>query len=238
MKKAFCLLIVLFFAFQPLTGTMNGETEPVNTAGNTISVKAEKLNIADSSISSKAAKSLTGYKICVDPGHGGTDPGAIGPTGYEEADANLDIGLRLRDLLVSDGATVYMTRTDDIYLTNRDRYTYANSTDGEILVSIHFNGSTDHGLNYTQGLYAKWKKDINLASTIHNQLYPSLEIPDGGLLQFASGVILKAEMPATIQEVAFISNTTECGLLTNGTGERQEQIAQLLYSGINEWFAG
>ena len=93
-------------------------------------------------------------------------------------------------------------------------------------------------MNYTQGLYAKWKKDINLASTIHNQLFLSLGIQDGGLLQFASGVILKAEMPATIQEVAFISNTDECSKLSDETGERQDQIAQSLFNGINEWFVG
>lgn len=185
-----------------------------------------------------AQSNLEGHKVIIDAGHGGSEPGSMECPGLTEADANLQVAQLLKSKLEADEATVYMTRTDDSYLTNRDRYTYANGTDGEILVSIHFNGATDHNLNYTQGLYAKWKKDIDLASTVHNQLYPSLGIPDGGLLQFASGVILKAEMPATIQEVAFISNTTECGLLTNGTGERQEQIAQSLYNGINEWFAG
>ncbi|HUV42714.1 MAG TPA: N-acetylmuramoyl-L-alanine amidase [Patescibacteria group bacterium] len=179
----------------------------------------------------------TGHKIVIDAGHGGDEPGSMECPGLSEADANLDVAKRLKALLEPD-VTVYMTRESDVYMTNRDRYTLANNTDGEILVSIHFNGSTDHELNYTQGLYAKWKKDIDLASTIHNQLYPSLGIGNGGLLQFASGVILKAEMPATIQEVAFISNMTECGLLTDGTGNRQQQIAQSLYNGINDWFAG
>src|SRR4030042_2708785 len=184
-----------------------------------------------------AQSNLDGNKIIIDAGHGGNDLGSMECSGLSEADANLEVAQLLETKLLADGAIVHMTRTDDSYLTNRDRYTFANNTDGEILVSIHFNGSTDHELNYTQGLYAKWKKDINLASTIHNQLL-SLEIPNGGLLQFASGVILKAEMPATIQEVVFISNTTECGLLTDGTGSRQEQIAQSLYNGINDWFTG
>jgi len=185
-----------------------------------------------------AQSSVEGHKIVIDAGHGGSEPGSTECPGLPEKDANLQVAKLLESILIDSGADVYMTRTGDSYLTNRDRYTYANSTDGEILVSVHFNGSTDHSLNYTQGLYAKWQKDIDLASTIHNQLYPSLGIADGGLLQFASGVILKAQMPATIQEVAFISNTTECALLTNGTGERQEQIAQSLFNGINEWFAG
>ncbi len=185
-----------------------------------------------------AASNVADHKIVIDVGHGGSEPGSMECPGLNEKEANLDVAIKLKEKLEDNDAIVYMTRETDVYMTNRDRYTYANGTDGEILVSIHFNGSTDHNLNYTQGFYAKWKKDINLASTIHNQLYPSLGINDGGLLQFASGVILKAEMPATIQEVAFISNTTECSLLKDGTGNRQEQIAQSLYNGINDWFGG
>jgi N-acetylmuramoyl-L-alanine amidase len=185
-----------------------------------------------------ASSDLTGHKIILDPGHGGSDPGSTECVGLYESDANLQITLLLRDMLEANGATVYMTRDDDSYLTNRDRYTYANSTDGEILVSIHLNGSLDHTLNYTQGLYAKWQKDINLTSVLHNQLVEDLGIPDGGLLQFASGVILKAEMPSTLQEVVFISNENECLALTDGSGDRQHEIAESLFLGINDWFDG
>jgi len=118
-----------------------------------------------------AASSVTGHKIVIDAGHGGSEPGSMECSGLSEADANLQVANLLKAKLKVDGATVYMTRDSDEYLTNRDRYTYANNTDGEILVSIHFNGSTDTGINYTQGLYAKWQKDIDLASTIHNQLF-------------------------------------------------------------------
>ncbi len=184
-----------------------------------------------------AQSAVGGHKIIIDAGHGGSDPGSTECPTLLEKVANLQVAKLLESKLIGEGATVYMTRTDDSYLTNRDRYTYANGTDGEILVSIHFNGSTNHSINYTQGLYSKWKKDKNLALTIHNRLYPSLGIDDGGLLQFASGVILKAEMPATIQEVAFISNTEECNKLTDETQKRQDEIAKALLNGINSWFA-
>lgn len=186
-----------------------------------------------------AESTISGHKIIIDAGHGGSDPGAMTCPGKPESVANLEVAFILQDLLESEGATVYMTRETDTYLTNRDRYTYANNeTDGEILVSIHFNSSSDKSINYTQGLYAKWKKDINLASTIHQRLAQELDITDGGLLQFASGVILKADMPATIQEVAFISNELECLKLKDGAGERQKEIALSLFNGINDWFAG
>lgn len=181
-----------------------------------------------------AGSSVTGHKIVIDAGHGGTDPGSTMCEGKTEAQANLEVAMLLHDQLEDEGATVYMTREDDEALDNRDRYTYANSTDGEVLVSIHFNGSTDRTINYTQGLYAKWKKDIDLASTIHNRLASELGIEGKDLLQFASGVILKAEMPATIQEVSFISHPDECaGLLA---GARQKVIAQSLYNGLADWF--
>ncbi len=78
---------------------------------------------------------------------------------------------------------------------------------------------------------------MTLASVLHEQLASDLGIQDGGLLQFASGVILKADMPATIQEAVFISNTDECIALKNESGDRQLEIAQSLYEGIDDWFS-
>ena len=59
---------------------------------------------------------------------------------------------------------------------------------------------------------------------------------DGIVRQFASGVVLKADMPATLQEAVFISSTEECTQLSDGTGVRQQQIAQALYLGLLDWF--
>lgn len=61
-----------------------------------------------------------GVKICIDPGHGGYDPGAVGPTGLKEKDVTLDISLRLRDYLSQVGIEVIMTRTNDIPIWTRD----------------------------------------------------------------------------------------------------------------------
>src|SRR5579859_4924468 len=88
-----------------------------------------------------SASSVVNHKIVLDPGHGGTDAGTTEcPTMYEK-DANLKVGLILQQMLQSAGATVYMTRTTDTYLTNADRYNFANSKGAEALVSIHMNGS-------------------------------------------------------------------------------------------------
>jgi hypothetical protein len=64
-----------------------------------------------------------------------------------------------------------------------------------------------------------------------------LGIPDGGVRKFASGVILKSGMPATLQEAVFISSTEECARLSDASGARQQQIAHALYLGLVDWFA-
>ena len=151
---------------------------------------------------------VSGHTIVLDPGHGGRDPGSAECPGYMESEANLDVALRLRDLLNSSGATVFLTRVTDTYLTNKDRYTYANNVGAEVLVSIHQNGSTDHSIDGTIGLWGKRRKDLDFVKVMHARLAAELGVPDQGVTNFASGVLLKSEMPATIQEGVYISIST------------------------------
>ena len=79
-------------------------------------------------------------KIIIDPGHGGKDPGAIGKSGLKEKDVNLDIALRLRQLLRDRlHVEVLMTRDSDTYPTLQERTKFANTHDGKLFISIHAN---------------------------------------------------------------------------------------------------
>ena len=180
---------------------------------------------------------LAGKIIILDPGHGGDDYGSVECVGLPEKDATLDIAYRLKALLEKDGAEVFLTRSDDSTKSNNDRYTFANSVNGEALVSIHLNSSTNHNKDGTKGLYGKRLKDKAFTEVVHKRLANELNIPDLGITNFASGVLLKSNMPASIQETVFISNTNECNLLTDGTGNRQQQIARSLYNGLLDWFS-
>jgi N-acetylmuramoyl-L-alanine amidase len=92
-----------------------------------------------------APAQLTGRKIGVDPGHGGGDPGAIGPTGYQEKEAALMTSLALKRYLEADGATVFMTRRTDptggaqIELATRSAYFVSNAVDRAL--SVHYNSA-------------------------------------------------------------------------------------------------
>ena len=183
-------------------------------------------------------------QVVLDPGHGGTDSGAVNTRyGLTEKEQNLDVAKRLETLLEGDGYTVCMTRTEgeDPTLSNNDRYTYANATGARVLVSIHMNGSTNTSDDYTTTLFGKWRKDKELATTVFNSLSTLPAASGTGTIarrtpySFASGVLLKSEMPATIAETVFITNDREGQLLSDGTGTRQQQIAQALRVGIENY---
>ena len=173
--------------------------------------------------------------VVLDPGHGGSDSGAV-YNSLREADVNLDIAFRLKTLLENAGYTVFMTRIDDSTKNNNDRYTFANSVGGNALVSIHLNASTDHSVNGTQGFWGKKNKDETFTRTVHQALASQLGVNDRGVTNFPSGVLLKSNMPSTLQETVFISNDVENAKLQDGTGNRQQEIAQALFIGIDNWF--
>ena len=201
---------------------------------------------------------LSDKMICLDPGHGGSDPGAIYNDGMiylEEADINLDVAYALKALLEADGAEVVMTRPDDSDNTNSDRYTFANKEEADILVSIHTN-SVLRNPDTVDGSMALYFHDDDkvLAQTIYAVMSPYLRdmrpagvvtFTEWGVRKFASGVLMKSDMPAAIMEPLCMSHPAEAALLVtpvyldNGTTAnpdcndcRRAQIAQAIYQGI------
>lgn len=176
------------------------------------------------------------YSICIDAGHGGTDMGTVNE-GLQEKNVNLDTAKMLRDKLVSSslGFTVFMTRTTDVALSNADRYNYCNSQKAAILVSIHHNGSSNSSIDYATALYMK-KVDKTLADLVATKVSTALGLPKNPISRFASGVLLKANMPATISEGFFLTNTNEHTLLTTDYNSRLNQEADGLLNAVNSYF--
>ncbi len=83
-------------------------------------------------------------RIVIDPGHGGHDTGTLGPTGLEEKEVVLDVGLKLKKLLEQrTGCEVIMTRSDDTFIPLEERTAIANEKSADLFVSIHANASAD-----------------------------------------------------------------------------------------------
>jgi len=86
-------------------------------------------------------------RIIIDPGHGGKDPGAIGPKGTKEKDLTLDIAKRLKRLLEENlHVEVFLTRDDDYYVGLRERTQFANKNDGKLFISIHANATRNRNV--------------------------------------------------------------------------------------------
>ena len=179
-----------------------------------------------------ASSTPTPKSVCIDPGHGGTDAGAVNQDLLEK-NVNLDVALLLESKLQAAGFTTFMTRRDDRTLSNADRYNYCNGQRAAILVSVHHNGSTNPNVDYTMALYAK-RADMNLATIVASTVSSQLALPNNGISRFASGVLLKAEMPATISEGFFLTNTNEYNLIKNSG--RLDQEANALLSAIQTYF--
>jgi len=88
---------------------------------------------------------ITGKRVVIiDPGHGGKDPGAIGPTGLKEKDVTLGIALYLEKLLKGAGIPTYLTRSKDEFVYLENRTNFANQKNGFVFVSLHANSVLNH----------------------------------------------------------------------------------------------
>lgn len=88
-------------------------------------------------------------RVAIDAGHGGSDPGALGPTGIREKDVTLAIAHKLAPMLARQGIQVALTRDEDRYVTLEERTARANAFGADLFVSIHCNAAenkTRHGV--------------------------------------------------------------------------------------------
>lgn len=149
---------------------------------------------------------LRGKTVVVDPGHSG-DPGAIGPTGYTEAKANLKISLALKKELRRKGAKVVMTRQDDRHVALYDRPSIAKANDADLFVSIHNNALPDGVnpfVNNGSSTYYYHPHSIDLARAIQKELLSETKLNDYGLYHGNLAVNRPTQYPAVLIECAFM----------------------------------
>lgn len=165
-----------------------------------------------------ATAPLTGRTFMVDPGHGGWDPGAVGPTGLREKDVNLRVANALRDCLVQyGGARVSMTRTSDYYVSLEKRVEMANSQGVQRFISVHHNSNTNRSLNGS-AVYAARESSWtarDLRDKVQKRLVGTMGLRNIGSQTAGYYVIKYTNMPAILTEASFISNPYEEARLKN-----------------------
>lgn len=175
-----------------------------------------------------------GHLVAIDPGHGGQDPGAIGPSGLREADVVLDIAMRVRDLLVRDGIRVMLVRDSDATVDLEDRPRLAREGGATIYVSIHANASPRAAVNGTETFYLT-PQSLVLAQMIQDELGVILGIPSRGIKTANFMVLRDNEMPAVLVETAFISHADDELRLRDQTF--RQHVAEAVHHGIARFLA-
>jgi N-acetylmuramoyl-L-alanine amidase len=165
--------------------------------------------------------SLKGRLIAVDPGH--PPGGATGPTGLREAEANLAIGLALKDLLEREGARVFMTRTEDVPLELSTRVDLAERAGAELLVSIHNNALPDGVnpvVNHGTSVYYNQPRSLQLARTVQAALVRRLGARDLGIGRGDLAMVRTTWMPSVLTEGLFVIVPEQEAALRSPRGQR------------------
>ncbi len=195
-------------------------------------------------------------RIVLDPGHGGTDPGAQNKAaGISEKQLTLSVALKLQKILQQKGFEVLLTRKEDQYLTLSERSEKAIAYKADLFVSLHFNaasnttasgietyaftpcGQASTGRSHPQAddfkSYPGNQYDIPnacLAFCIQTALQRSLHANDRGVKRARFAVLKEMHCPAVLIEAGFISNPKEAQSFKKEA--YQEKLAQAITTGI------
>lgn len=189
--------------------------------------------------------SLAGSVILLDPGHGGSDSGALGYNGsIYESQMNFANAVELKNELESRGAAVYLTRYDDLKVTLEERKAMTYSLKPDLYISLHCDGSEDKSIYGTSAYYFK-PMSQPLAGAIYDemsQMYQSyMYSPDKaqnalrGCRYHPFSVTRVEDCPSVLIEVGYITNDEECAKFTNE--ETRKKTAVAIANGIEKYIS-
>jgi N-acetylmuramoyl-L-alanine amidase len=188
------------------------------------------------------SNALKGKVIVVDPGHGGSNPGAVG-NNTRESDNNLAVALKLQDKLTRSGAKVIMTRSSDRTVAAEGstltqelaaRVDLAEANHADLFISLHSNENADTTI---QGATTYYHSDqsAKLALAVQNSLVSVTGATDKGTDQADFYVLRTPSMPSVLVEMGFVSNSAEAKKLN--TDAYRDEIATGVNKGISQYFS-
>ena len=177
--------------------------------------------VAALSFNAQAATKWTNYKIMLDPGHGGSDGGASGPSAPHEATLVLRCGNALKTRIVNEcGGTVKMTRSTDVFISLSSRKSQSVSYDPYIFCSLHLNAYNKTAKGTETYYYWTTGNSSTLANKVHAQLIANFKTVSGftptnrGVKTAGYTVITgSSSVPAILTEGLFVDNSTEWGII-------------------------
>ncbi|WP_099159074.1 N-acetylmuramoyl-L-alanine amidase family protein [Virgibacillus ndiopensis] len=227
------LVILLLIAVSLL---VDQKPSASNSEENKSQSKNEQLisNQADDK-SSKGDTADDLYKVVIDPGHGGNDPGSIGASGSYEKDFTLSLATKVYQLLKQiPQIDVYMTRDEDVFLSAeaRVRPKFANDLGADLYISIHANTFTDPSVSGTETYYYN-QNSLSLANIIHKHVAEATGFRNRGVKKENYFVLKDTTMPATLLEIGYITNPKDEKMML--TDQFQESVATSIKNGVKEY---
>ena len=222
----------------PLLGLSRGASslvQPSNSPG------IATLSQSDGTDVKPTSNILQGKTIVVDPGHGGSNPGAVA-NGTRESDFNLAASLALQDKLRKAGAKVVMTRTADktvapegssLSTELQKRVDFAKANQGDLFVSIHANSNPDKKIAGAMTFFSQSGSEP-LAKDIQAALVKATGANDRGVHAANFHVLRNTSMPSVLVETGFLTNAAEAKLLRNDA--YRSKIVQGIFDGVVQYF--
>ncbi len=174
----------------------------------------------------KPAKSIPSvFNVFIDAGHGGGDPGGIGPMGLPESFVNLSIALKLRKLLDAKGIRTEIDRTSNVDVSLGQRVAEANKSGSNLFIGLYCNSVVVPYL-YGTTTYYFHRNSYQFANYLEHYISSKLNLKYDGVVRDDLYVLRFVDMPAVVIEYAYISNPYEEHLLASST------FRQLIADGI------
>jgi N-acetylmuramoyl-L-alanine amidase len=189
----------------------------------------------------RLSASLEGARVGIDPGHGGDDPGVVGPGGTTEAEASLLLAEALRDELAERGAVPYLLRAANANPSATERAAVANRAGVEILIALHAGAAEDPNTGGTAAFYygrEDWHSQAGrrLAEMIQHEITSQLGVADAGAHAKVLPILRETQMTAVHLEPCTLTNPKEEAMLRDESFRRD--IARAVADAVEHFFGG
>jgi N-acetylmuramoyl-L-alanine amidase len=180
------------------------------------------------SVRTAAAK----YKIVIDAGHGGKDPGANGYSGRFEKHFTLELARKVYDRMLQDPELApLMTRTDDSFVELEDRAKFANEAQADLFISIHGN-TYESAISGTETYYYS-SRGRAFGEVMHRHVTEATQLNDRGLRESPFKVLKLTKMPAVLLELGYLSTQSDEQKMLSA--EFQDRVAAAIVAGAKEY---
>lgn len=179
---------------------------------------------------------LSGLKIVLDAGHGGSEIGTTGCLGHKEKDINLQLTNKLQEKLVQKGARVFSTRADDYNIELKNRVEAAQYLNSDIFISIHHNAPPDSAAFSNKSgssVFYFYPQSKPLAKSIQNALVTELELNNDNVKAQSFAVVRNTQSLAILVEIGYMTNPEDNAKII--TPEFQDKAADAIIHGLENY---